>query len=248
MDFDRLDVLARSVAVAGSRRRLLGLLATLPAVVAGAPEDAGARRRKRRRKHPSPQPCTADSACANPTPICRNGVCVACSATLGCAAGCCDMATGACRATCPACQTCSGGVCVADASQDQSCCAGAAGERWCEAGACVPVPTDTRATLEECTGRCDCVPYPPNGCFGGTPAYLEICGAKRFCPLCEQCPQLVSGCPGARDAQGPAGYSYYCAFDADQGVCKFGAPCPHPESQICLEGTQCVNICGVMAP
>jgi hypothetical protein len=251
MDLDRLDVLARSVAVAGSRRSLLGLLGALPAVGAalrlGAPDEAGARRRKRRRKHPRPQACTADSACTNPTPICRNGVCVGCSATQGCATGCCDTATGACRATCPICQRCAGGVCVTDASQDRSCCAGAAGERWCEAGTCVPVPADARATLEACTGRCDCVPYLGNGCSGAFPAYQEICGATRLCPLCEQCPQLVSGCTNALDGRGPAGRSYYCAFTGFQGYCPGDMACPHPESQMC-GGDTCFTICGVSAP
>jgi hypothetical protein len=201
------------------------------------------------------QVCQADGSCAcdagsctNPTPVCANGACVACSAMNPCPSGCCDLTTGACLTTCPTCQTCAAGQCVADASQDRSCCAGPAGEQWCQSGACVPIPGDARATLAECTGRCDCVPYSGDGCFGGTPAYQEICGATRLCPLCEQCTQLVAGCVGTTIGDGPGGVSFYCLFGGNLGSCTTFESCPDPAVQACLGQSVCDNICGVATP
>ena len=165
----------------------------------------------------------------------------ACTSGEQCLSGFCVDDVCCASADCPVCQTCASGACAADASQDRSCCAGADGEQWCQAGTCDPIPAEARATLAECTGRCDCVPYPGQGCFGGIPAFQEICGASRLCPLCEQCAGLVSGCNGEGFGEGPAGASFYCVIFGGVALCD-GGSCPHPESEVCLVDT-CVEIC-----
>jgi hypothetical protein len=46
--------------------------------------------------------CACDAgSCSNPTPICDDGVCVACSDSKPCISGCCNLVTGACVTECP---------------------------------------------------------------------------------------------------------------------------------------------------
>jgi hypothetical protein len=60
------------------------------------------------------QECCNGGDCSGTTPICDDGTCVSCSASNPCPSGCCNATTGTCVANCPNCQTCDGGVCIAE--------------------------------------------------------------------------------------------------------------------------------------
>lgn len=142
---------------------------------------------------------------------------------------------------CPACQTCANHTCIPDTSQDRSCCAGDEGQRWCQAGECVPIPADARATLEECEARCDCENI---GCGVYPTSSTTICGAERRCILCEDCTEAPLNCAGAGWASfGPAHVgSFYCyASSTPLGTCEVVGICP--DDQVCLNRAVCLTAC-----
>ena len=157
---------------------------------------------------------------------------------------------GRCKTCCTAsdcdpCQTCNGdGQCVADATQDRSCCDGASGEKWCDAGSCEPIPDDALATLAECGGRCDCPPDPaPNACGGiRIRANTAICGKTLDCLNCADCRAAPNTCDSNTKLDGPEGFFEYCINSVTADFCDSGSQCPDPDTQGC-GGSNCWNIC-----
>ena len=84
---------------------------------------------------------------------------------------------------------------------DRTCCAGDTGKQWCQGEACEAVPSDARATLAECAGRCDYV---------NNPASHEVCGQPLSCPDCSDCQAAPNNCDGGGTGSGPAGFGIYC--------------------------------------
>jgi hypothetical protein len=123
--------------------------------------------------------------------------------------------------SCPVCQMCSGGVCVADASQEDTCCNGPSGQEWCQGGACVAVPAS--GSFADCQGYCD--------------NSVNICGQTMGCPDCAAC-----GCGGISCTafSGPFGQGLYCRQAGSLGSCTTIAPCP--SGQVCC-GLTCRAIC-----
>jgi hypothetical protein len=119
MEPDMFDRLTHSLFLGTSRRATLrGVVgATVLALMAPlASEEVGARRKrkkktKKHRQKPPPPGCTP-ATCAAQGQAC-GAIPDGCGATLNCG-------------SCPVCQTCSGGACVADAGQNQTVCAGSA--------------------------------------------------------------------------------------------------------------------------
>ena len=204
MDARHFDSLTRSLRSAGTRRGLLGLLAALP-LLAGpgngdALDEVEARGKKRKRKRkPKPAPCeseppsqTCAGKCGKVTNNCLVTVeCGACPCTpiSGCPANSCGPIDTGCGGTmqcpaCPDCQMCSRGQCVSDHSKQHTCCSGNNSGKWCEAGACVAIPDNARASLSSCGGMCDCR-VAGNSCAGGSGGLATICGVFRYCPLCD---------------------------------------------------------------
>jgi hypothetical protein len=183
--------------------------------------------------------------------VCCEGECQACCTQAQCAAcqrcgsgGTCEFDPNQEGESCGPCRACQGGQCVADATQDRSCCDGASGEKWCDAGSCEPIPDDALATLAECGGRCDCPPDPaPNAC-GGTRirANTAICGKTLDCLNCADCEAAPNTCDNNTKLDGPEGFFEYCINSLTADFCSSGSQCPDPDTQGC-GGSHCWNIC-----
>jgi hypothetical protein len=263
LDARHFESLTRSFRPAGARRGLLGLLASLPFLggVAGAlgPNVAEAKgRRKKKRKHkPKPAPCQPDppsqtcaGKCGSVTNNCLTTIeCGACPCTpiSSCPASSCGAIDTGCGGTlscgaCPTCQTCVNGRCIADASQEHTCCEGTNGKKWCQAGACIAITNGDQATLARCKGRCDCS-HPGTSCPGDDGIQVIICGQFVPCPHCDDCTNASNDCVDVtRATSGPLGAGYYCvASNAEVAACPAGT-CPDPNNQVCAEG-DCLEIC-----
>lgn len=144
---------------------------------------------------------TCGGPCGGRTPICVNNVCTACSAAN----------------PCPECQICNdNGECVADATNERTCCGPANSGMRCQAGACAAAT----ATLAECQGRCD----------GGS---VDICGRAAACPSCSACSHpgcFVEPCFGVS----------YCVSRVNDLQCDEGSPCFG--SDVCCSPF-CLTIC-----
>ncbi|MFN8663138.1 MAG: hypothetical protein U0075_14720 [Thermomicrobiales bacterium] len=208
MDLDRLDAVARSLASAGSRRSLLGMLAAVP--VAGgllarlAPEDAEAKERRRRRKQRHKRrknpgrnkkkgckPRGRGKVCAGRCGLVTNRQ--TCGKTVDCGSCACPEPCGACLI----CQTGPNtvGACVPDPAQDGQVCAGGV----CDGGACVA-----------CSASNPC----PSGCCD--PA-TGTCVAD--CPSCQICDSGVCAADPSLQRQVCAGSG------ATTSICCNGVCC-----------------------
>jgi hypothetical protein len=117
---------------------------------------------------------------------------------------------------------------------DRTCCAGATGKKWCQRETCVAVPSDARATLAECQGRCDA---------SDTTVSQEVCGQTLSCPDCRDCTAAPNNCDALVPGDGPTGFGDYCTTVAGRGHCEHShTDCPNPATQMC-DSDRCVNIC-----
>ena len=211
MDARHFDTLTRVLATPDTRRRLLGLLATLPLLghLLGwlAPDDTLAKERRRRRKgrHKKRQgKARAKGKRQQRTRACKpKGKATVCAGTCGAVksrqtcgkrvdCGSCD-----CPTPCAACLTCqagpnSPGTCVPDPEQVGEPC-GSPGQVCASDGTCA-CSTGSCAACEECGGDGVCTGC--SGCCDG-----ETCVAA--CPPCTLCDdkQCVP-CPGCCDSGG----------------------------------------------
>ncbi len=187
------------------------------------------------------QVCQADGACAcqagscpDEAPICDDGACVACSAAKPCSVSqCCNAATGQCVASCPSCQICDGGICVA--TPDGAACGtqSGGGTLRCCAGTC-PNPT-CRPAGTECPGenpatcRLSCcsdsagICNPDCECLGRLPTISSQCGSDADCR--QDAGEAQCRCGRCCLLAGQA------ALDGNCGTCC-GATC-QPATQIC---------------
>lgn len=202
MDDRRFDALARAL-VAGSRRRVLGLLAAVPLLggLAGLlTEDAAARDRRRgkdlqqerkrkgkkkRKKRCKPKGkgkvCAGTCGPVRNKQTCRKtvdcGPCLCDPPCTGCTT--CDAATQTCVSQCAASDTCCDGACIDTQSDDANCgaCGAAcdASEACCD-GACI----DPQTNADHC-GTCGNACEAGEGCCSGGCADLQTdaanCGA-----------------------------------------------------------------------
>ncbi|MEZ4565206.1 MAG: hypothetical protein R2853_21000 [Thermomicrobiales bacterium] len=184
------------------------------------------------------QVCQADGACAcsagtcaNPTPVCVDGVCSVCSATNPCPPTACCQGDGTCKA-CPACQVCDSGACVPDDTLQHTCGGPCPGGEWCDGGACAAI--QATVTLPDCSSLC-----------GGS---LSLCGQTVTCPSCSQC-LAQTGCSSQIPLDGPAGPGVYCGI-ANTTVCNANADCAAsaPYSYCTVSATpRCATICGLQS-
>src|SRR5262249_42318909 len=122
MEPDSFDAMTQVLFSGRSRRATLrgvvsGALLTLITATAPHEVEAGHKRKKKKKKAKQkpvspPPPGCVPATCAGQGQSC-GAISDGCGGTLSCGG-------------CPVCQTCSGGVCVADAGQNQTVCAGAA--------------------------------------------------------------------------------------------------------------------------
>jgi hypothetical protein len=196
MDADRFDTLARSLTIAGSRRRVLGLLSGvglggLAPLLHLADAEAGKRKKKKKKKKKS-----TDTPLSTLGPICTPRCGGRRCGGNGCGGTC---------GTCAECQTCEPtvGLCPMTLGSDTTPCSGGA----CCGGACCPPScqcgvsglTDALARL---VAQSQGLPYP--ACFAtGTG---QSCGALGgSCPTGTTCKTVegigvgvcVGLCPGA---------------------------------------------------
>jgi hypothetical protein len=227
MDLDRLDAVARSLAGAGSRRRLLGLLGTTPALggLLGllAPDDTTAKDRRRRRKgrhkrRKDPgarkgkgcRPKSRETVCAGRCGPVKSRQ--TCGKTVDC--GSCDCAT-----ACSECFACQGN-------------AGAP-------GTCVPqlagTPCGDTATCENgtlqpqgsCNGSGTCEPADPVSC-----APYTLCDGNACATSCSDDAECV---PGSYCDAG------HCTDDLPDGEpCGSNGQCL---SGHCVDGVCCDTAC-----
>jgi hypothetical protein len=182
------------------------------------------------------QVCQADGACscstatcANPTPVCAAGACVACSSTNPCPSGQCCTQDGTCVPFCPTCQTCDGGLCVADTSLYHTCASPCRSGEWCDAGACASISDTVR--LPDCHSQCA--------------VSMEVCGQMVACPACTECANQT-GCFSNALLDGPLGPGTYCSV-SDIVRCSTNADCTaHAPAIYCTNqvgGGFCAAIC-----
>jgi hypothetical protein len=225
MDASRFDALARALVTAGSRRRLLGLLATLPLVCGLAAflgEDEAAarghrhRRRvkhhkhgkgRRRKHHKKCQPNSLAKTCAGKCGKVKNN----CQKTVDCGSCACD----------PPCEICflcneATGVCEPDPNQQGDACGEPGqvcqsdGDCACDASSCAPCERcqGDGACSAPCggTGCCDtdtCVAGTSDGACGtGGQACVSCplpatCGGGGQAGVCGCTP--ITTCPGGLD-------------------------------------------------
>jgi hypothetical protein len=244
MDARTFDRLARSLTEAGTRRGLLGLLATLPllggllALFRDVDEtDAKGRRKRRKKPHKHGKgngrhrkgkrkckPLARTTVCAGKCGKVKNN----CKKTIDC--GSC-----ACTPPCDECFTCqegptTPGACVPDPDQQGEPCGSdgqvcqADGECRCSGDSCGACRTCERdGTCAGCTGCCD----------GGT--CVEACGD---CQVCDtgQC----RGCPDCCDANGVCQEGDTNAACGSSGTCEVCTGQDECQGQSCI----CIPACG----
>ncbi|MFT4041253.1 MAG: hypothetical protein QM692_23935 [Thermomicrobiales bacterium] len=176
------------------------------------------------------QQCCDYEDCSGVTPICESGTCVACSASNPCPAGECCQANGSCVAYCPACQTCSAGLCVADTSLYHTCDGPCPSGTWCNAGVCASIASTVK--IPDCQSLC-----------GGD---TTVCGETVTCPSCALC-ITQTGCGFADLQNGPAGPGLYCSFSTGDFACTDNASCAqHAPFSYCRSNPDfrfCARIC-----
>lgn len=245
MDLDRLDTLARSLAPASSRRRLLGLLGPLAAVpvVGGladllAPGEAAAKDRRRRRKqrhqrrknpgarkHPRRRKCKAESVAQTCAGACGS-VLNNCRKAVDC--GSCD-----CTPPCAACFTCQGAVGAPGACVPQeagtpcgaatTCASGAIRPQGaCDgAGVCQPDTPLSCAPYSQCAGdACAASCANDSGCVAGwhcCGGTCQECCDHSHCATCQTCAGGACIAESSLDhtCDGPCPDGEWC----DAGVC-----------------------------
>ena len=178
------------------------------------------------------QVCQADGACAcsagtcaNPTPVCVDGVCSVCSATTPCPPTACCQGDGTCKA-CPACQVCDSGACVPDASLQHTCGGPCPGGEWCDGGACAAI--QATVTLPDCHSLC-----------GGA---TTICGQSVTCPACDECISRLN-CTYNDLLDGPVGAGSYCSVTNFSLTCTTNDNCVSAPFFYCSDDHKCVRIC-----
>ena len=236
MDSVHFDTLVKALAQPGTRRSLLRVLAAVPMATGlltlREPDEVQGRGRRRGKPGQDGKDGTSrDGKRGNGGSRTR---CRAESRAKTCK-GRCGKVKNICgkRVNC--------GPCTCKA--ERACC-GEAGF-WCQDGSCRAIPNDARATLEECGGRCDCVPDAENACGGGSPASATICGTTRNCPLCSDCAVDPNNCSQVSVGDGPEGGGFYCVASGSPGSCmgtNSHTDCPQPDSQVCGAGS-CRDIC-----
>jgi hypothetical protein len=243
MDARHFDAIARTLSEQGSRRGLLGLLATLP-VLGGLfalldldETDAKGRRKRRKKKHKHGKgrrrkhhkKCQADSkgkTCSGKCGSVKNN----CKKTVDCGSCACDP-------PCDACFVCQDGpntpgACVVEPEQQGDACGDPGqfcqpdGACACDASTCAnPTPICAGG---DCVGCDDTLPC-PNGCCDATGACQEgntttACGdVGEVCITC-----VVAGevCTGG-DCVCPSGV-----------ICSASGCCPH-DDDVCDADDQC---------
>jgi hypothetical protein len=230
MDLDRLDRLARSIATAGSRRSMLGLLAAVPVIggLAGilAPEDAEAKDRRRRRKKRHKKRKSSGKRKKGCTPKSQAKVCAGrcgpvksrqtCGKTIDC--GSCD-----CSPACEECFTCQGaagspGSCV-PATAGNPC-----GDATCESGTLHPQGSCDGSGVCEPAAPVSCAPY--TQCDGNACATTcngdGDCVAGSFCDAGQCVGDLPLGETCADDGQCASGFCVddVCCDSICNGACQ----------------------------
>ena len=269
MDSRHFDALVRALSVAGSRRRVLAMLATVPVAgelfVREALEDAegkgrrrrrlkrhkhgGARRRKHKHKKPPRPTCPADSVAQSCADVCGS-VTNNCGQTVDCGSCVCDPA-------CPTCQSCNAatGQCVPDPAQQGDAC-GKTGQVCLADGTCACTETSCPVCRSchrsgECTnpcasvGYCDgstCQPGNTNAACGDGGVTCEVCTGQ------DVCIEGVCTCPATScEAQGKncGEISDECGGTLDCGTCSDPAPlcignvCAPCNAETCGHGRIC---------
>jgi hypothetical protein len=255
MDLDRLDVLARSFASAGSRRSLLGLLAAVPVVggllTSRETEDAEAKDRRRRRKQrhkrrKSPgtrkhekhtKPCKAESVaqscagkCGAVTNTCKHAV---------------DCGSCACDPACDDCFTCQDGpntpgTCVIDPLKQGQACGDPGqvcqsdGRCACDAGSCDSArPVCAGGACVSCSATHPC---PTGQCCATDGSCVAVC------PTCQICDQGLCIPDAALDhtCDGPCSDGAWCNAGACASIVET-VRIPHCQSR-CGDGAV---VCGL---
>ncbi len=261
MDDRHFDTLTLVLTAGGSRRRLLGLLATLP-ILGGllgilAPEEADARgrrkRRKKRHKHGSGRRRT--NRCGKgkkPQPSCTPvSVAQTCAGKCGSVPNNCqqlvECGSCACDPACPVCQTCDAatGQCIPDPAQQRDAC-GAAGQVCLADGTC----SCTESSCPACT-TCDgggvCSdPCDGSGCCDGHTCQRGdtdlACGVDgETCAVCtgqDMCTSGVCVCQSA--CAGKCGGADDGCGGTCPGSCPSGTIC---DDRICQACDVCASGC-----
>lgn len=243
MDARHVDALAKSLAQGGTRRGLLGLLATLP-ILRGLlavfdPETASAkgrrkrrkkrhkrakRRRRKERQRKNAMRCTAHSrarTCANRCGMVKNN----CTKRVNC--GPCT-----CESTCDFCQVCDArtGDCVPDPGQQGDAC-GQPGQRCqadgscaCDATSCPAGHTCLDGTCQDLVGTCE----GPTGCNIHLAAE---CNGNDRCH-CGLSVEGATACLG----------HFQCKQCTSNDDCAPGHVCEFCDDW-CPEGTACAPVC-----
>lgn len=271
MDLNRLDAVARSLAGAGSRRKLLGLLAGIPAA-AGlldllSPDDTEAKERRRRRKQRHKKRRNPGNRKKGCKPASRAKVCTGrcgpvqsrqtCGKTVDC--GSCD-----CNPACEDCFICQGntgapGTCV---PQEAGTLCGT--EAICENGTLQPQGSCDGFGVCEPASPVSCAPY--IGCDGNACATScsddSECVAESFCESgqcvgdrdngeqCDHGGQCISGhCVEHLCCNTDcAGECLACDLAGTKGICTplTGTACGEP-GQVCQDDGTCACEAGSCA-
>lgn len=223
MDARHFDALARVLSGTDSRRRVLALIATLPALggLLGifSPEDTDARGRRKRRKkrHKHGKGRTRNKR--KPKKKCKPASCVPYTQCDGnaCATSC------ATDAECVAGSFCDGGQCVGDQADGEPCANGG----QCESGFCV----DSVCCDGACDGACQacdlagsvgtCTPLADGATCGGGNI---CCGDLGICTNTDTDPDNCGACGKACSGATPACVNGACACgDVCASGCQFSS-------------------------
>jgi hypothetical protein len=249
MDPSAFDTLARSIVAAGTRRRLLALLAGVP--LAGAfstrsDETTAAPRRKRRsirnrrqsgddkdnrkgkRKGQDQAESKTDPSCGD-TP-CFSGVCCGKDNT------CCFPPANQCNLAGLCCApNCAGRQCGPDGcGNDGTCGRCPAGQVCTESGQCVCPLTLTPCPSGCCDSQGVCQPGNTNGVCGRGGGSCQNCSGTQCCngsccadarQVCGELLDVGSGCcypPGTRGVCNSGNLAQVCCADCDSSGCGVG--------------------------
>lgn len=221
MDLDRLDTLARSIASAGSRRRLLGLLAAVPAIGGlaglGTPEgtEAKDRRRRRKQRHQRRKDPGNRKRDTGKKPCRPESVAQTCAGKCGSVPNTCkelvDCGSCACDPACDVCFTCQDGpntpgTCVIDPVQQGETC-GTPGQLCQPDGGCACDEESCGGVTPVCAaGACVACsathPCPSGECCAVDGSCVATCPTCQICDdgLCIVDPALDHTCTGPCDS------------------------------------------------
>jgi hypothetical protein len=242
MDSRRFDSLVRALGEAGTRRGLLGLLATLPvlsglfALLDHEETDAKGRRKRRKKRHkhgkgrhkgkhkkPKCKPHSKAKTCAGKCGPVRNN----CKKSVDCGSCACDPLCDECHACDETAQTCF------PADDGEPC--GEPGQ-VCQSGVCActneSCPTCTTCEADGTCGTCD-------GCCDGETCVAD-CGTCRVCDE-GQC----TGCPDCCDTNGDCQDGERNAACGSSGTCDICTGQEECQDQRCVCVPDCDGkVCG----